>query len=82
MVKAGKRWFGRILTGLSGSIFRVLKSLQTPVFSCCEIDDRFKIIAPIEECLEDLRSSTHTKHSLIPRGPKNLFWIAVAKAAA
>lgn len=30
-----------------------------------EIDDRFKIIAPMAECLEDLRSSTHTKHSLI-----------------
>ncbi|MGO9174940.1 MAG: transposase [Desulfobaccales bacterium] len=29
------------------------------------IDDRFRIIAPMEECLEDLRSSTHTKHSLI-----------------
>ncbi len=26
-----------------------------------EIDDRFKIIAPMGDCLEDLRSSTHTK---------------------
>ena len=30
-----------------------------------EIDDRFKIIAPMGDCLEDFRSSTHTKHSLI-----------------
>ena len=30
-----------------------------------KIDDRFKTIAPMGDCLEDLRSSTHTKHSLI-----------------
>src|SRR4030042_3088925 len=30
-----------------------------------EIDDRFKIIAPRGDCLEDLRSSTHSKHSLV-----------------
>jgi len=30
-----------------------------------EIDDRFKIIAPMGDCLEDLRSPTHTKHSLV-----------------
>jgi len=27
-----------------------------------EIDDRFKIIAPMGDCLEDLRSPAHTKH--------------------
>jgi hypothetical protein len=30
-----------------------------------EIDDRFKIIAPMGDCLEDLRSPTPTKHSLV-----------------
>jgi hypothetical protein len=30
-----------------------------------EIDDRFKIIAPMGDCLEDPRSSTHSKHSLV-----------------
>jgi hypothetical protein len=30
-----------------------------------EIDERFKIIAPMGDCLEDLRSSTHSKHSLV-----------------
>jgi hypothetical protein len=30
-----------------------------------EFDDRFKIIAPMGDSLGDLRSSTHTKHSLI-----------------
>jgi hypothetical protein len=30
-----------------------------------EIDGRFKIIAPMGDCLEDLRSSTHSKHSLV-----------------
>ena len=30
-----------------------------------EIDDRFKIIAPMGDSLEDVRSPTHTKHSLV-----------------
>ena len=30
-----------------------------------EIDDRFKIIDPMGDCLEDPRSSTHSKHSLV-----------------
>lgn len=30
-----------------------------------EMDDRFKIISPMRDCLEDLRSSTHAKHFLI-----------------
>jgi len=30
-----------------------------------EIDDRFKIIAPMGDCLEDLRSPAHTKNSLV-----------------
>jgi len=29
-----------------------------------QIDDRFKIIDPRQNCLEDLRSLRHTKHSL------------------
>jgi len=27
-----------------------------------EIDDRFKIIDPMQDCLEDLRLPSHTKH--------------------
>ena len=30
-----------------------------------EIDDRFRIIDPLKDCLEELRSLTHTKHSLV-----------------
>jgi hypothetical protein len=30
-----------------------------------EIDDRYKIIAPMGDCLEDLRSSTHSKNLLV-----------------
>ena len=30
-----------------------------------EIDERFKIIHPMQDGLEDLRPSTHTKHSLV-----------------
>ncbi len=41
-----------------------------------EIDDRFRIIAPMEECLEDLRSSTHTRHSLIQMVQQRVYQIA------
>jgi len=41
-----------------------------------EIDDRFKIIAPMAECLEYLRSSTHTKHSLIQMVQQRVYQIA------
>ena len=30
-----------------------------------EIDDRFKIIVPMGDCLKDLRSTAHIKHSLV-----------------
>jgi hypothetical protein len=43
-----------------------------------EIDDRFRIIAPMEECLEDLRSSTHTKHSLILMVQQRVYQIAAS----
>ncbi len=33
-----------------------------------EIDDRFKIIDPMRDCLEDLRSPTHTETFLGPDG--------------
>ena len=30
-----------------------------------EINDRFRIIDPMQDCLEDLRSPAHTKHALV-----------------
>ena len=30
-----------------------------------EVDERFKIIDPMKDCLEDLRSPAHTKHALV-----------------
>jgi len=30
-----------------------------------EIDDRFRIIAPMKDCLKDVRSPHHTKHFLV-----------------
>jgi len=30
-----------------------------------EMDERFKVISPMGDCLEDMRSSTHSKHSLV-----------------
>ncbi|MGC2693866.1 MAG: IS1380 family transposase, partial [Desulfobaccales bacterium] len=41
-----------------------------------EIDDRFKIIAPMGDCLEDFRSSTHTRHSLIQIIRQRVYQIA------
>jgi hypothetical protein len=37
-----------------------------------EIDDRFKIIAPMGDCLEDLRCPKHTRHSLMVGYGQNL----------
>ena len=41
-----------------------------------EIDDRFKIIDPIGDCLEDLRSPAHTKHALVQMGRQRVYQIA------
>jgi hypothetical protein len=41
-----------------------------------ETDDRFKIIAPMGDCLEDLRSSAHTRHSLIQMVRQRVYQIA------
>jgi len=41
-----------------------------------EIDDRFKIIDPMQDCLEDLRSPSHTKHSLVQMVRQRVYQIA------
>jgi hypothetical protein len=41
-----------------------------------EIDERFRIIDPMKECLEDLRSPTHTRHSLVQMVRQRLYQIA------
>ena len=41
-----------------------------------EIDDRFRIIDPMKDCLEDLRSPTHTKHSLVQMVRQRVYQIA------
>jgi len=41
-----------------------------------EIDDRFRIIDPMKDCLEDLRSLTHTKHSLVQMIRQRVYQIA------
>jgi hypothetical protein len=41
-----------------------------------EIDDRFKIIAPMRDCLEDLRSPAHTKHALVQMVRQRVYQIA------
>ena len=45
-----------------------------------EIDDRFKIIAPMGDCLEDLRSPAHTKHSLVQMIRQRVYQIAASYA--
>jgi hypothetical protein len=41
-----------------------------------EIDERFMIIDPMKDCLEDLRSPTHTKHSLVQMVRQRVYQIA------
>ena len=41
-----------------------------------EIDERFKIIGPMKDCLEDLRSPTHTKHALVQMVRQRVYQIA------
>jgi hypothetical protein len=41
-----------------------------------EIDERFKIIGPMQDGLEDLRAPTHTKHSLVQMVRQRVYQIA------
>jgi len=41
-----------------------------------EIDERFKIIEPLQDCLEDLRSPSHTKHSLVQMVRQRVYQMA------
>jgi hypothetical protein len=41
-----------------------------------EVDERFRIIDPMKECLEDLRSAAHTKHSLVQMVRQRVYQIA------
>jgi hypothetical protein len=41
-----------------------------------EIDERFKIIDPMKDCLEDLRLPSHTRHSMIQMVRQRVYQIA------
>ena len=41
-----------------------------------EIDERFSIIDPMRDCLEDLRSPAHTKHALVQMVRQRVYQIA------
>jgi hypothetical protein len=41
-----------------------------------EIDERFRIIDPMKECLEDLRSPVQTKHALVQVVRQRVYQIA------
>jgi hypothetical protein len=41
-----------------------------------ETDERFNIIGPMSDCLEERRSSVHTKHSLIQMNRQRVYQIA------
>jgi hypothetical protein len=41
-----------------------------------EIDERFRIIDPMKDCLEDLRSPAHAKHSLVQMVRQRVYQIA------
>ena len=41
-----------------------------------EMDERFDIIGPMSDCLEDRRSSVHTRHSLTQMNRQRVYQIA------
>jgi Transposase DDE domain group 1 len=41
-----------------------------------EIDERFRIIDPLKDCLEDMRSPAHTKHSLVQMVRQRVYQLA------
>jgi hypothetical protein len=41
-----------------------------------EIDERFKIIDPMKDCLEDLRSPSHTKHAIVQMVRQRVYQMA------
>jgi len=41
-----------------------------------EIDERFSIIGPMGDCLEDLRCPKHTRHSLVQMIRQRVYQIA------
>jgi hypothetical protein len=41
-----------------------------------EVDERFKIIDPMKDCLEDLRSPAHTKHALVQMVRQRVYQMA------
>ena len=51
-------------------------SFETGFILLREIDERFKIIGPMKDCLEDLRSPTHTKHALVQMVRQRVYQIA------
>lgn len=41
-----------------------------------EVDERFRIIDPMKDCLEDLRSPAHTKHALVQMVRQRVYQMA------
>jgi hypothetical protein len=41
-----------------------------------EVDERFRIIDPMQDCLEDLRSPTHTRHSMVQMVRQRVYQMA------
>ncbi len=51
-------------------------SSDTGLILLREIDERFRIMDPMKDCLEDLRTPTHTKHSLVQMVCQRVYQIA------
>ena len=43
-----------------------------------EVDERFSIIDPMRDCLEDLNSPAHTKHALVQMVRQRVYHVAPA----
>jgi hypothetical protein len=51
-------------------------SSETGFILLREVDERFRIIDPMKDCLEDLRSPAHTKHALVQMVRQRVYQIA------
>jgi hypothetical protein len=61
-----------ILIDFQGATF----SSDTGFILLRKIDERFRIIDPMKDCLEDLRSPAHTKHALVQMVCQRVYQIA------
>ena len=63
---------------ISNNFYRTAVTSDVGFLLVREIDERFKIIGPRQDGLEDLRSPTHTKHSLVQMVRQRVYQMAAS----